>query len=74
MCRQNTMQASTAGSAFPPASIILLSRPVRRPGWPRSATLTEDDATMQERFTIPRSALAQRQRAGGPVSRWFAQA
>jgi catechol 2,3-dioxygenase-like lactoylglutathione lyase family enzyme len=27
---QNTMRGSTAGSAFPPASIILLSRPARR--------------------------------------------
>ncbi len=29
-CRQNTMQVSIGGSVFPPASIILLSRPVRR--------------------------------------------
>ena len=30
--------ASTAGSVFPPASIILPSRPVRRLRWPKSAT------------------------------------
>ena len=90
------MRASTAGSVSPPASIILLSRPVRFAGlaakrdelrakgievtdivdhgWAQSIyfkdpdglaleyccmvrNLTEDDATMQERFTVPRAAL-----------------
>src|SRR6202043_3938136 len=37
-CRQNTMRASIAGWVFPPASIILLSRPGRLLAWPRSAT------------------------------------
>ena len=38
MYPQNTMRGSTAGSAFPPASIILLSRPARRLRWRRSLT------------------------------------
>ena len=35
---QNTMRGSTAGSAFPPASIILLSRPARGLRSRRNAT------------------------------------
>src|SRR6516162_9517588 len=35
---QNTMRGSTAGSAFPPASIILLSRPAWRLGSRGSVT------------------------------------
>ena len=38
MYPQNTMRGSTAGSAFPPASIILLSRPAWRLGSRGSVT------------------------------------